>query len=100
VDRVLSLLADWPPALIYLVTAVVAAAETGTLLGLLVPGEITLLIVGFLCWQGVLRLPVALAAMIVAGLVGDSRARRVRCRPLVRHRSRSLRAGQPMHCWP
>lgn len=71
-DRVLSLLADWPPALIYLVTAVVAAAETGTLLGLLVPGEITLLVVGFLCWQGVLRLPVALAAMIVAGLVGDS----------------------------
>jgi membrane protein DedA with SNARE-associated domain len=71
-DHVLSVLTHWPPALVYLVTAVVVGAETGTVLGLLVPGEATLLIVGFLCYQGVLRLSVALPLMLGAALVGDS----------------------------
>ncbi len=72
VDHVLNVLTHWPPALVYLVTAVVVCAETATVLGLLVPGEATLLIVGFLCYQGVLRLGVALPLMLAAALVGDS----------------------------
>jgi undecaprenyl-diphosphatase len=66
-----SLLAHWPPGLIYVVAALVVGAETATVLGLLVPGEVTLFVVGFLCYQGVLRLAVALPVMLVAALAGD-----------------------------
>jgi undecaprenyl-diphosphatase len=66
-----SLLAHWPPALIYLAAALVVGAETATVLGLLVPGEVTLLIVGFLCYQGVLRLGIALPVVLLAALAGD-----------------------------
>jgi undecaprenyl-diphosphatase len=71
-STVLSVLTHWPPALIYLVTAAAVGAETATVLGLLVPAEATLLIVGFLCYQGILRLTVALPLMLAAALVGDS----------------------------
>jgi len=71
-SHVLGVLVHWPPALIYLVAAVVVGAETATILGLLVPGEVTLLTVGFLCYEGSLRLVVALPVMLGAGLVGDS----------------------------
>lgn len=60
-----------PAAVIYAVAGIVVAAETGTIVGLLVPGEITLLLVGFLCSTGTLHLSIALPAMIFAGLVGD-----------------------------
>jgi len=72
VDRVLTVLTHWPPALIYLATALVVGAETATLIGLVVPGELTLFIVGFLCYQGVLRLGPALVLMVAAALAGDN----------------------------
>ncbi len=62
----------WPPGLIYVVAAVVVGGETGTILGLVAPGEITLLIVGFLCYRGTLHLALALPVMLSAALVGDS----------------------------
>lgn len=71
-DEILRLVAHWPPGLIYPVAAILVGAETATVLGVVAPGEITLLIVGFLCYQGILRLDVALVVMVVAGFVGDS----------------------------
>lgn len=65
-------LTHWPPALIYIVAALVVGSETGTILGLVAPGEITLLIVGFLCYVGTLHLAIALPLMLLAAMAGDS----------------------------
>jgi undecaprenyl-diphosphatase len=54
------------------VAAVIVGSETGTVLGLVVPGEITLLIVGFLSYLGTLHLAVALPVMVLGALIGDS----------------------------
>lgn len=70
----LTVLEQLPVPLVYLVAAVLVAAETGLLVGLLLPGEATLLLVGFLAYAGTLRLGPAVAVMIVAGLVGDALA--------------------------
>ncbi|MFG1885146.1 DedA family protein [Micromonospora sp. NPDC049102] len=63
-----------PTLWIYLVAALIVAGETAVIFGLLVPGEATLLLVGFLTYNGTLRLGPALLAMIVAALVGDTLA--------------------------
>jgi undecaprenyl-diphosphatase len=72
VSQILTALTHWPPLVIYLVAALVVGAETATVLGLVLPGEATLLLVGFLCYGSTLRLAVALPLMIMAGLAGDS----------------------------
>ncbi|TBL29169.1 DedA family protein, partial [Verrucosispora sp. SN26_14.1] len=61
-----------PPGLIYVVAALVVAAETALLVGLVAPGEATLLLVGFLTYTGTLRLGPALAVMVVAAATGDA----------------------------
>jgi membrane protein DedA with SNARE-associated domain len=61
-----------PPALIYLVTAAVVWSETGLIIGLVMPGEATLLLVGFLAYLGTLRLVPAMLLMMVAALAGDA----------------------------
>jgi membrane protein DedA with SNARE-associated domain len=63
-----------PTLWIYLVAALIVAGETAVIFGLLVPGEATLLLVGFLTYNGTLRLGPALLAMIVSALVGDALA--------------------------
>ncbi|QOC91165.1 DedA family protein [Micromonospora craniellae] len=63
-----------PPGLIYVVAALVVAAETALIVGLVAPGEATLLLVGFLTYTGTLRLGPALAVMIVAAAAGDAAA--------------------------
>lgn len=60
------------PAAIYTIAALLVCGETATLLGLVLPGELTLLLVGFLCYVGTLDLAVALPVMVLAGLIGDS----------------------------
>ncbi|MFI5838330.1 DedA family protein [Catenuloplanes sp. NPDC051500] len=70
VDRLASL----PPGLIYLVAAALLVLETGSLIGLTVPAEATLLLVGFLAFEGRLELGAALVAMITAAAAGDSLA--------------------------
>jgi membrane protein DedA with SNARE-associated domain len=72
VTMALHWLSQLPVAVIYLVAVVFVAGETATLLGLVLPGEITLIFVGFLCYQGILRLSVALPVMLAAGLAGDT----------------------------
>ncbi|MFC4020163.1 DedA family protein [Micromonospora sp. GCM10011542] len=63
-----------PTLWIYLVAALIVAGETAVIFGLLVPGEATLLLVGFLTYNGTLRLAPALLAMIVAAVLGDGLA--------------------------
>ncbi|HYN93689.1 MAG TPA: DedA family protein [Pilimelia sp.] len=70
-DELLSLLGDLPPPLIYLVGALIVAAETALIFGLVVPGEATLLLIGFLAYLGTVRLVPALAVMIAAAVLGD-----------------------------
>ena len=57
--------------------------------GLLVPGEATLLLVGFLAYAGTLRLAPALLVMIVAAVIGDTLAYRAG-----RRHGPRLRAGR------
>ena len=55
-EELLTRLGDLPAVLIYLLAALVVAGETAVIVGLLVPGEATLLLVGFLAYTGTLRL--------------------------------------------
>lgn len=68
----LTWLGELPPVAVYLVAALVVFAETGLIVGLVMPGEITLLFVGFLAYAGTLHLPTAIVVMVLAALVGDA----------------------------
>ncbi|HET8683254.1 MAG TPA: VTT domain-containing protein [Micromonosporaceae bacterium] len=68
----LTWLGELPPLAVYLVAALVVFAETGLIIGLVLPGEITLLFVGFLAYAGTLRLPTAIVVMVLAALAGDA----------------------------
>ncbi|SCL37148.1 undecaprenyl-diphosphatase [Micromonospora rhizosphaerae] len=63
-----------PSLLIYVAAATIVAGETAVIFGLLVPGEATLLLVGFLAYAGTLRLVPALLVMTVAAVIGDTLA--------------------------
>ncbi|MFF5172210.1 DedA family protein [Micromonospora sp. NPDC000089] len=63
-----------PTLLIYLVAATIVAGETAVIFGLLVPGEATLLLVGFLAYAGTLRLVPALLVLTTAAVIGDTLA--------------------------
>ncbi|MEW2377876.1 DedA family protein [Micromonospora sp. NPDC047812] len=78
-----------PPLLIYVIAAIVVAGETAVIFGLLVPGEATLLLVGFLAYAGTLRLVPALLVMILAAVIGDTLAYRAG-----RRHGPRLRAGR------
>ncbi|WBB82250.1 DedA family protein [Micromonospora sp. WMMD882] len=69
-----SLLEHLPAQWVYLVAALVVAGETALLVGLVAPGEATLLLVGFLAYAGTLRLGPAVLAMVVAAVAGDALA--------------------------
>ncbi|GLY20489.1 hypothetical protein Misp04_02210 [Micromonospora sp. NBRC 101691] len=71
-----NLLEHLPAELIYLVAALIVAGETALLIGLVAPGEATLLLVGFLSFTGTLRLGPAMLVMIAAAVLGDSLAYR------------------------
>ncbi|KXK59212.1 phospholipid phosphatase, partial [Micromonospora rosaria] len=68
----LNSLQDLPAPLIYLLAAVLVAAETAVIFGLVLPAEATLLLVGFLTYTGTLRLGPALLVMILAAVTGDT----------------------------
>jgi membrane protein DedA with SNARE-associated domain/membrane-associated phospholipid phosphatase len=70
----LSRLADLPSAAIYALAAVVVFAETATLVGLLLPAEITLFTAGYLSYTGTLNLPTSVAVLVVAAWAGDTAA--------------------------
>ncbi|MGC5017986.1 DedA family protein [Micromonospora sp. DT47] len=63
-----------PSLLIYVIAATIVAGETAVIFGLLVPGEATLLLVGFLAYAGTLRIIPALLVMTGAAVIGDTLA--------------------------
>lgn len=69
---VITWLTQVPPWAAYVVAAVLVFAETGVIIGLVLPGEVTLLLVGFLCSLGTLDPFLAAGIMTVAGVAGDS----------------------------
>ncbi|MEN3305721.1 MAG: hypothetical protein V7603_1923 [Micromonosporaceae bacterium] len=71
-QQILDLLSHLPAVVIYAVAVLLVGAETATLLGLVAPGELTLLFVGFLSYGGRLNLAVTLPLMLAAGLVSDN----------------------------
>ncbi|MFC6020186.1 DedA family protein [Plantactinospora solaniradicis] len=86
---VLTVVRELPPVLVYLAAALLVAAETAVIVGLVMPAEATLLLVGFLAYTGMLRLAPALVVMILAAVIGDALA----FRSGRRHGAR-LRAGK------
>jgi membrane protein DedA with SNARE-associated domain len=99
VSTVLTGLGHLPPALVYLLAAVLVAAETGVMLGLVLPGEATLLLVGFLAYRGRLELVPALLLMIMAGILGDALAFRSGRRHGPRLRASRLGRWVGEHRW-
>src|SRR5215470_6695657 len=63
-----------PSGVVYVITALLVASETGLMLGLVLPGEATLLAVGFLAYSGAIDLVPAIILMVVAGIGGDALA--------------------------
>lgn len=57
---------------LYLIAAVLAFAEAAILIGMVLPGETALLVAGYFCHEGVLRLSVMIPLAIVAAIAGDS----------------------------
>lgn len=94
-----NLLQHLPAELIYLVAALIVAAETAVLVGLVVPGEATLLLVGFLSYAGTLRLGPAMLTMIVAAVIGDTLAYRAGRRYGPRLRASGWGARVGPHRW-
>lgn len=71
---VVGVLQGLPTGWVYLVSALVVFAETGVLLGLVAPGEATLVLVGFLAFRGTVSLVPVIVLLVVAALAGDSLA--------------------------
>lgn len=57
---------------LYLITALLAFAEAAILIGMVLPGETALLVAGYFCHEGVLRLSIMIPLAIVAAVAGDS----------------------------
>jgi membrane protein DedA with SNARE-associated domain/membrane-associated phospholipid phosphatase len=69
---VITWLTQIPPWAAYVVGALLVFAETGVIIGLVLPGEVTLLLVGFLWSLGTLDPFLAAGIMTLAALAGDS----------------------------
>ena len=76
VSTVLSLLEPLPPLAVLVVAVVLVSGETGVIIGLFFPVEITLLFVGFLSYLGDLPFTPVLLLMLAAALTGDALALR------------------------
>ena len=63
---VVAWLGELPPVLVYVVAVALIFAETGLIIGLVLPGEVTLIFVGFLCSLGTLN-PYLAATLMIAG---------------------------------
>jgi membrane protein DedA with SNARE-associated domain len=59
-------------AWLYLIAALAAFGEAAILIGVVLPGEASLLVAGYFCHEGVLKLSVMIPLAIVAAIAGDS----------------------------
>ncbi len=98
-STVLTALGDLPPVLVYLLAAFLVAGETGLMFGLVLPGEATLLLVGFLAYRGKLELVPAMLLMMAAGILGDAAAFRSGRRNGPRLRASRLGRWVGEHRW-
>ncbi|MGI8667746.1 MAG: DedA family protein [Jatrophihabitans sp.] len=57
---------------LYLIAALLAFAEAAILIGMVLPGETALLVAGYFCHEGVLRLSIMIPVAILAAVAGDS----------------------------
>lgn len=57
---------------LYLIAALLAFAEAAILIGMVLPGETALLVAGYFCHEGVLRLSIMIPLAILAAIAGDS----------------------------
>ncbi len=57
---------------LYLIAALLAFAEAAILIGMVLPGETALLVAGYFCHEGVLRLSIMIPLAIFAAIAGDS----------------------------
>ena len=71
-DSLITALGELPAPAVYVIAALLVFAETGLIIGLVLPGEFTLLFVGFLAYAGTLEPVPAALVLIVAALAGDA----------------------------
>jgi membrane protein DedA with SNARE-associated domain len=76
VDAVVEVLERLPPLVVLGLAVVLVMGETGVLIGLFFPVEITLLFVGFLAYLGEFPLALAFVLMVGAAMAGDALALR------------------------
>ncbi|WP_433281118.1 DedA family protein [Micromonospora sp. CA-244673] len=97
-DRVLDLLVALPPALVLALVFLLPALEASTFLGLVVPGEIAVLVGGVLAHEGRLPLWAVILAAVAGAAVGDQAGylvgRRYGRRLLARVPRRFARSGE------
>lgn len=95
VTGILEVLQSLPPLVVLAVAVVLVAGETGVVVGLLFPVEITLMTVGFLAYLDEIPFLVAFVLMIGAALAGDALALRSgrRYGPRVRASRLGVRVG-------
>ncbi len=72
--EVVAWLGELPPVLVYVVAAILVFAETGLIIGLALPGEVTLIVVGFLASLGTVDPYVSAVILVVACISGDALA--------------------------
>lgn len=73
---VVTVLEHLPPLAVLAVAVVLVAGETGVIVGLMFPVEITLMFVGFLAYLGDVPFVLVLLLMIAAAMTGDALALR------------------------
>lgn len=97
-DRVLNVLVALPPALVLALVFLLPALEASTFLGLVVPGEIAVLVGGVLAHEGRLPLWAVMVAALAGAAVGDQVGYRVGRRHgrrlLARTPRRFVRSGE------
>ncbi len=97
-DRVLNLLVGLPPALVLALVFLLPALEASTFLGLLVPGEVAVLVGGVLAHEGRLPLWAVIVAAVAGAALGDQVGylvgRRYGRRLLDRTPGRFVRSGE------
>jgi membrane-associated protein len=72
VTEFLKHLGDHVGSWLYLIAALMAFAEAAILIGMVLPGETALLVAGYFCHEGVLRLWIMIPLAIVAAIGGDT----------------------------
>lgn len=75
-DGLIDAIGGLPPLVLYAAFAALVFAETGVIIGLVLPGELTLIVAGFLAYAEVLNPFLTAAVLVVAALAGDTVAYR------------------------